>query len=133
MVVAEMSGEPDRRELVTLDGGYVMIRRLSFGEKLHRSAMNQLAVAMDSRNPESVEATMALANEKATLYDFAKCIVDHNLERKDGRPYDFKNPEQVKTLDPRIGEEISTYLDAINNFEGTDAVKNSQGSSEPAS
>jgi hypothetical protein len=52
----------------------------------------------------------------ATQIDFQSCIVDHNLEDETGRKLDFRSFSDIDMLDPKIGEEISTLIDELNNF-----------------
>jgi hypothetical protein len=71
------------------------------------------------------------ANRKVTEFEFANCVVEHNLEDADGQPLDFKQAWVVHTLDPRVGEEISTYIDELNQFEAS--LPNSSNGSVHAS
>jgi len=124
----------ERFELTTLPGvngdagGWVELRRLAYGEKLHKDAeAMKMRFAMDSSKEGSrnVDAEVSLINEFVTLAEFAKCIVDHNLtglidendESKGERPLDFRKPADVQNLDPRVGDEISTLIGDMNDFE----------------
>jgi hypothetical protein len=64
---------------------------------------------------------------KSTLYDFRICVVSHNLEKKVGDStvlLDLTQPGDVAVLHPRVGEEIATLIDKMNNFEDDDEVGN---------
>jgi hypothetical protein len=113
--------EPERRELKTLPEGFVTIRRLTYGQKLERRAMSSTATAeTQGRSNKSMKMQMQMINERATLFDFTHCIVDHNLEGDDGRKLNLTNFDDIKMLDPRIGDEIEKLLDEVNNFEEDD-------------
>jgi hypothetical protein len=60
---------------------------------------------------------MNLVSEQATMFDFERCIVEHNLEDEDGRLLNLSSISDVRKLDPRIGEEIDEHLSSLNNFE----------------
>jgi hypothetical protein len=63
---------------------------------------------------------MQLITEESTLFDFQHCILDHNLEDETGNKLDLRNKMHIASLDPRIGEEIDTFLGELNNFEEDD-------------
>jgi hypothetical protein len=69
----------------------------------------------------SFRAEMDLANRDVTLYEFANCIVEHNLEYdNNGVPtlLDLKRPEHVAMLDGPVGEEINDLINEYNDPEG---------------
>lgn len=104
-------------DLKTCEGGFVELRRLSYGEKMKRQEMSfGAAMKVDSgRKQRSAEMTMDMAQTAATEFEFKACIVDHNLEDDTGAKLDFKNAAHIHLLDPRIGEEISNYINDMNN------------------
>jgi len=55
-------------------------------------------------------------------YEFEHCIADHNLEDENGQKLDFSNELTLKTLDPRVGQEIEEAIDKLHNVE--ENVKN---------
>jgi hypothetical protein len=120
--------------------GYVVLKRLSYGQKMFRRGLlskakmetgstgNNRAERRANVN-KGVVAELELMNEKVTLFEFANCIVDHNLEflanpqdASSVQRLDFKNPEHVKMLDGRVGEEIDELITDLNNFEVDDEV-----------
>jgi hypothetical protein len=139
MVLATASTETIHHDLKSLPGGFVEARRLTYGEKIQRRAMvSGLKVKMQDRKrkgqqtDDGMEGEMNLVNEAATLFDFQKCIVDHNLEAEivgptgvvgeGGEPattrkLDLSNASDIKKLDPRVGEEIDVWLSELNNFD----------------
>jgi len=124
MPVAVVHEEPERRELKSCPGGYVDIKRMTYGEKLQRRAFIGDMEMKSGKGSKDVVTTMKVFNEAAELYDFAHAIVGHNLTDVDERPLVFTNPGDVKKLTGRIAEEIGQYIDEINNFEEDDETGN---------
>jgi hypothetical protein len=58
---------------------------------------------------------VAMMQEKVAAYEFQHCIVEHNLENEDGTLLTF--PRDFTLLNPRIGDEIATLIDKMNQFE----------------
>lgn len=114
-----------RRELNSVGGGYVVLRRLTYGQKLDRQNMTKLAIDMNSKTKD-FKGELAMASREATLTDFRNCVVEHNLykDAEETSLFNFGNSADVQQLDPRIGEEISKYIDELNNFEESDEAKN---------
>lgn len=107
-----------RKDLKTLPGGFVVLRRLTYGEKIQRRAMVSGMKIRGGGKTKDFEGEMNMVNEQATLFDFQRCIVEHNLEKDDeGTLLNFQNVQDIKLLDPRVGEEIDTLLSELNNFE----------------
>lgn len=112
--------ETFRHDLKSLPEGFVVARRLTYGEKLQRRAMVSGLKIQGSKNSDFA-GEMNLVNEQATLFDFQRCITEHNLEKDDnGTLLDFSNMQDIRALDPRIGEEIDDFLSELNNFEDKD-------------
>lgn len=134
MPVAVVQGEPERKDLKTCPpDGYVKIKRMTHGEKMQRRAFSSKMMMEADQRSKSMRGEIDLFNEQAELYDFAHCIVEHNLTDIDGRPLEFKNPKDVKLLAGQIAEEISQYIDELNNFEDSDEVGNLSAGSAPTS
>lgn len=110
-------------DLKTLPEGYVVIRRMTFGEKLERQ--DEMMRMSASTDPQNRQLEMNLMVKKAALKDFSILVVEHNLTDADDRPLNFKEAKDVTNLDPRIGDEISQLIDSINAFEETEETKNS--------
>lgn len=127
-----------QKELKTCPGGWVVLRRMSYGAKLNRMQhVGKMSVEM-RKGSKSNRAEMDLMQRAATVYDFQQCVVDHNLFADDEETIklDLRAAMAIDSLDPRIGEEISTLIDELNNFEdeeATDAAGNSLGNSTTAS
>jgi hypothetical protein len=80
--------------------------------------MGEATKSSNGGNPD-IKAEVALINEFATLREFALCIADHNLFEDDEETMklDFKKPDHVRNLDPRVGDEISQLIGSLNDFE----------------
>lgn len=109
-------------KLKSCPGGVVKLKRMSYGQKLERQTLAMEATA----GGKGKDAGMALQmmQKRAVTFEFASCIVDHNLEGANGEKLNFALPSTVDVLDPRVGDEISEYIDEMNNFEETDEAKN---------
>ncbi len=95
--------------------GFVELRKLSFGEILQRRQLvTEISVQGRSRN--DTKTTVDMLIEETAFFDFKNCIVNHNLEDESGNPLDFRSKICVQKLDPKIGEEINTLIDKMNNF-----------------
>lgn len=120
---------PDETQRFELEScppdGFVVLRRLTYGQTIKRRALTKLSMNMD-KGQKDFNGEMALASVEINNYEFATCVVDHNLERLDGTKFNFSNPVELQYLDPRVGAEIELHMDEMNNFEKT------QGESIPA-
>lgn len=113
----------DKKELKTCPGGWVMLKRMTYGQKLNRMRhVGKMSVDMSKRN-KSARGEMDIMQRAATIYDFQCCIVDHNLFADDEETIklNLQSEADIDQLDPRIGEEISTMIDEMNNFEEEDS------------
>ena len=107
----------ERVDLETCPGGYVVLQRYDYGASLERDAMAmEMKVRGEGGGREGMEAELKGAGLKVAFFEFAKCIVEHNLEDADGKPLDFKVSQHVRVLDPRIGQEIGKKIDEMNSF-----------------
>lgn len=117
MVIAIANNEEtERLDLKTLEGGYIVAHRLTYGQKLMRRQMVS-NLKIEASKGRDFQGEMNMVNEKATLFDFQHCIVEHNLERAEGQLLNFGNMQDIRSLDPRVGEEIDNWLSELNNFE----------------
>lgn len=115
--------ETHRFELKSLPEGFVVLRRLSYGQKLQRT---QMAMEMQMKQQgKEAEGSFSIATTKVAQFDFKNCIVEHNLEADDeGTLLDFKNPVDIDRLHPAVGEEIADLIDNLNTFAETPEAKN---------
>lgn len=128
MPQATTSGtETEKHDLKTLIGGYVVIRRMTYGEYLKRQQMTS-NMKISSSQQDDYAGVMELINKQAIQYEFANCITDHNLEDESGNKLDFRKEGDVDRLASKIGNEVNSLINKINAFEETE-----QGNSESAS
>ena len=106
-----------RHTLKSLEGAYVDIKRMTYGQKLERQGMIKVNFEMSKGRKDDMRGQMEMANRIATYYEFKNCIVDHNLTDDQDNKLDLSNPFVIDGLDPRIGEEINGLINDMNNFE----------------
>ena len=117
-----------RKDLKTLPEGFVVLRRMSYGLQLERREMLKMTMGADKEDGGEFVGELALASTKITQFEFAYCIVDHNLEDENGRKLQFSNSQDFRSLDPRIGQEIEKLISDMNNVEKIE--ENSEAGSE---
>jgi hypothetical protein len=130
MPVAIGLAQGEKRLLKTLPGGYVVLRRMTYGEKMHRSGLMSGMKFRSQKGQKDFEGEIQMANRRVTEYEFATCVVDHNLEKEDGVKLDLRNPSDLNMLDGRIGDEIGQLMNDLNLFEEDEELGNSQTGSE---
>lgn len=115
MPKATVSQDHVRQDLKTLPGGFVVLRQLPYHEMLVRrdGAMKMSMEGGDSASKDS-KIDISMLQTWTREYEFKNCIVEHNLEDNEGQLLDFNSPMALRILDPRIGTEIETYIDALN-------------------
>ncbi len=119
MPVAVVVSEPQRMELKSLPEGFVVIREMTYGEKIYRTGLTgAMKILKDTKSDYAGE--MAMETSRITLWDFANLVVDHNLQDTDGRQLNFRNELDTKKLSARIGDEVGTYIDKLNSFDEDD-------------
>ncbi|SRR6266576_1556773 len=118
---ATVSTEAIRYDLRSLPGGFVSLKQLSFGEMLQRrDRALRYTQEMTQGNGNIGKMQIDILNEFSRQHDFPRCIVDHNLEDDQGNKLDF-GERMIKmtlaVLDPRIGSEIESLIDKLNQDE----------------
>lgn len=112
--------DTERVDLKTLDGAFVVLRRMSFGQITERRALMKLSIA-STKGSKDVKGEMAMANALITQFEFRNCVVEHNLEKDDnGTLLNLNSPVDLAMLDPRVGQEIESLIEERNNFEEDD-------------
>lgn len=126
MPVATVTSSTDRKELKSCPpDGFVVIRRMTYGESLKRKEMMaSIAMQMDGKKGEGTKMQMDLLQEKTALWEFANLVVDHNLTDEKERKLNFKDPKDVMMIRGQVGDEIQMYINELNSFEDDDEVKN---------
>jgi hypothetical protein len=134
IAVAVIHDDGEKFELSSIKGGFVVLKRLNYGQKMSRRGLLSKAKMLTggggnraerrAKSNQGFMAELELMNEKVTFFEYANCIVDHNLEyltnpddKSSVAKLDFTNPEHVKMLDGRVGEEIDELINDLNNFE----------------
>jgi hypothetical protein len=110
MPKAVATTETERLELKSLEGGWVELRRLTYGEKLKRRDMTAKMHQTGSDNKTYAQ----IDNYAVTMFEFSRTVVDHNLEGDNERKLNFKDPSDVERLDPRVAGEIEDKIMAMN-------------------
>lgn len=106
--------ETERHDLKSLEGAFVELKRMTYGQSVQRRAMMKLSLTGKGK---SFAGEMAMASEEITRFEFAHCIVDHNLENEDGSKLDLSRPVDFAALDPRVGQEIEALISEMNDIE----------------
>lgn len=112
-----------RFELKSLPEGFVVLKRMTYGQKLQRQEM-AMQMSLSGSSEKDFGGALQMSQQAVAEFEFASCVVEHNLEDGEGTTLDFKNPINVRTLDPMVGEEIATYIDKMNTFVESDEAKN---------
>lgn len=131
MPKATVSVEPEEFSLKSCEGGWVKLRRMSYGERLHRSDIAMTMSMQQDNRAKTGKMEIKQAQTSVGKFEFATCIVDHNLEKDDGAPLNFKNDLDFALLDGRIGEEISAKIEDMHDWETN--LPNSGEKSTPSS
>lgn len=128
MAVAVVLAQNEKYELKSCPpDGYVVIRRMNYGESLKRKdMMASIAMSMDTSKKGNSEAKMQmdLLQEKTSLWEFANLVVEHNLTDANEKPLDFRLPEHVRMIRGQVGDEIQMRIDKLNSFEDDEETKN---------
>jgi hypothetical protein len=117
MPVAVITQTSDKFDLKSLPGAYVVIKRMTYGQRLVRQ---QMALRMQMKGTGSKKdqiIDLEMMNRITSLWSFANLIDDHNLTDEAERKLNFQNPADVERLTAVVGEEIDKLIDKVNNFE----------------
>ena len=112
-------------DLKSVEGGWVDLRRMTYGQKLQRQSEAKLGIDMSSKSKD-IKGERAMVTKKAIYDEYKNCVVDHNLFKdfEETAKFNYANTQDVDFLDPRIGEEINKHISDLNNFEETEEAKN---------
>jgi hypothetical protein len=101
---------------------------MTYGEILERKSMITMTMIQDaeSRAKGVTRAEMNSAELETTLFEYKRCVMDHDLEDENGRKLNLGNGTDVQRLDPKVGQEISDLIDKLN---GLSASEDEQGNS----
>lgn len=133
---ATVNTEATRYDLKSLEGGFVMLRALPFGQMLERREKAS-RMSMDQQQGKKKGASQRinfdLMQRWARSFEFKECIVDHNLEDGAGNKLNFALANTLDILDPRIGSEIEKYIDELNQEEDDEDLEDFLKQSTPPS
>lgn len=127
MPIATVSTEPQRHDLTTLDGGFVVLKEMTFGQKLRRQELATEQSMKGMGKGDDAEMAIKMASQAASTFEFKHCIVQHNLEEYitgnsgDTQLLDFNKPDAIQKLSSKVGDEIDALISAMNNFEEDEA------------
>jgi hypothetical protein len=117
-----------RYDLKSCPEGYVVVRRMNYGEELQRTEMATkftLGGAGNNVDKDSFSGALDINTTAVALWDFANLIIDHNITDETEKLLNFKNPNDVKRLDSTVGKEIGEAIDEWNAAKDTQDTKNS--------
>ena len=115
---ATVSTVPEKFDLKSCPGGWVKLRRMSYGERLHRQDIAMtMSMQADQRTKQS-SMQVKQAQTAVASFEMASCVVEHNLEKDDqGTLLNFKVASDVDQLDGMIGDEIAQLIEDMHNWE----------------
>lgn len=122
MPVATFEHEEDF-DLKSLPEGKIRLRRMSYGQKLDRQGRSSKMSILMQKGSKDVKGEIDTLVVQAAIFDFRTCVVSHNLTKSVNgveTPLNLQDPMDVSILHPRVGEEISSLIDKMNNFEDDD-------------
>jgi hypothetical protein len=106
-----VASEPERFDLKSLDEGFVVLRKLTYGEMLHR---RDLSARITPKGKRDEDVEVGINQMSIVLYEFSRAIVEHNLEDDNGKLLDFRITRHVEMLDPRVAQEIEGLIIDMN-------------------
>lgn len=128
MPKAVVDDEFDKYELESLPEGFVMLRPMPYGDALERQGMalkmsTEMQQAGNRAQRRSGKAQSGgkldfkLSNREVTLFEYQKCLGEHNLEDRQGNLLDLHSAQGINMLHPKIGAEIGELINEINAFD----------------
>ena len=116
MPVATRKIETVKYDLKSLQGAWIELRQLSYDEMLERrDGATQILMERGIKDTDSQQMNVKVLNRWSNQYSFPRCIVEHNLTDETGKLLDFSKPEYVfPMLDPKVGAEIESLIDKLN-------------------
>jgi hypothetical protein len=105
---------------------------MSYGKYLVRQEMALKLKVQAQQGSRNLDAEMGMANKAVTVFEFKECVVGHNLTDDGDQPLNFAMPHTVELLDPKIGDEIGTYINDMHRFDSGNSLTASDSSSSEA-
>lgn len=117
--------QSDKIPLITAPpDGYVVVRRMNYGEELKRSGMAAKLLMSSTKDSKDFQGQIDMQTEEVAFWDFANLVVEHNMQDADGRLLNFKNRADVVKLSGAVGKEIGQIIDDFNGAKESEEVKN---------
>ena len=101
-------------DLKELPEGFVVLRKLNYGEMLSRRNLGMGVTAPFKRDSDEIDMKLDLSQEEVRVYEFSHMIIDHNLEDEDGRKLNMLDRSDINRLDPKVALEIEVYINELN-------------------
>ena len=118
MPKATISSEPKRFDLQTAPpDGYVVLKRLNYGQTLKRQSISQQTEVSDDGPSGRAVGRIHVDLQGVAAFDFRYSIIEHNLQKDDGSPINFSNVADFADMDPDIAQEIDDYIIKFNGFD----------------
>jgi hypothetical protein len=114
MPKATASKQGKRFDLKELPEGFVVLRKLSYGEMLARRNLGMGVSAPFKRDSDQMDLKLDLSQEEVRVYEFSHMIIEHNLEDEEGNHLAMNNRADIDRLDPKIALEIEGYINELN-------------------
>jgi hypothetical protein len=121
------SDSTEKFELKSLPTAYVVLRKMTYGQKLVRQ-QNAMKMSIEQKGrgrKGTSQGNVEMMQLQSAVFDFKACVVEHNLTDNSGAPLNLSTEFDIQRLDPVVGEEISSLIDDMNNFEPEDDRGNS--------
>lgn len=109
--------ETQKFDLQSCPGGYVVLRRMTYGQYLKRQSLAMDMQMQSQGKGQGATIDIDLSQQKVAEFEFSTCIADHNLEDHAGELLNFKSAHTLQMLDPRVGQEIGDLIDKMHNVE----------------
>jgi hypothetical protein len=117
--------ETKRYDLESVPDGYVVIRKMTYGESLKVQGMS-MRMHMQSQEIQrarkeakdkgldepQIELTVDV--DSVTAFMFSRCIIEHNLEDENGKKLNFRDRQDFTRLDTEVGSEIEEFIQEMN-------------------
>ena len=116
----------ERFDLKSLKGGWVKLRKMSYGQRLKRQEI-AFSMSVEGGEPRNRRRNNDMSIEQmqtaVSEYEFKICIADHNLEDQNGDPLNFGQRIHVRSLLPEVGEEIDELITKYNSFDEDESLQ----------
>ena|ERR1700761_6537875 len=116
MPKATTSTKTQRFELKSCPGGYVELKRMTHGQRLHRQDISMNIAMQQDQRARTAEMNIVPTQTRVAQYEFQVCIRDHNLEGETGEKLNFDSPKDFDLLDGAVGEEIASYIETMHDW-----------------